>query len=79
MEYFREMYYDTVLFDPEVTMMVLRFCSEDRMMLGSDHPHQVGDLRKCSIIIDQLPVEQEVKNKIFARNAIELLGLKLGA
>ncbi|MEX2426244.1 MAG: amidohydrolase family protein [Thermomicrobiaceae bacterium] len=76
-EYFREMYYDTVLFDPEVTMMVLKFCGEDRMMLGSDHPHQVGDLRKCSIIIDQLPVEQEVKNKIFAGNAIDLLGLEV--
>ena len=46
-------------------------------MLGSDHPHQVGDLRKCSIIIDQLPVEQEVRNKIFARNAIDLLGLNV--
>lgn len=77
MEYFREMYFDTVLFDEDVTMLVLKFAGEDRVMLGSDHPHQVGDLRKCSVIIDGLPVDQEVKNKIFAGNAKKLLGLKV--
>jgi aminocarboxymuconate-semialdehyde decarboxylase len=77
-EYFKEMYYDTVLFDPDVTMLVLKFAGEDRIMLGSDHPHQVGDLRKCSLIIDGLPVDQSVKEKIFAKNAIELLGLNVG-
>jgi aminocarboxymuconate-semialdehyde decarboxylase len=78
MEYFREMYFDTVLFDTDVTMLVLKFAGEDRIMLGSDHPHQVGDLRKCSVIIDGLPVDQSVKNKIFAQNAIQLLNLKVG-
>jgi predicted TIM-barrel fold metal-dependent hydrolase len=75
MEYFREMYLDTVLFDPEALKLGLSFAGENRVMLGSDHPHQVGDLRKCSIVVDQLPVSQEVKEKIFARNAMKLFGV----
>ncbi len=75
MDYFREMYLDTVLFDVEAMKLGLSFAGEDRLMLGSDHPHQVGDLRKCSVVVDQLPVSQEVKEKIFARNAMKLLGV----
>lgn len=77
MEYFREMYLDTVLFDPDVVMLGLKFAGEDRVMLGSDHPHQVGDLRKAIEVADGLPVDQRVKNKIFAGNAIRLLKLPL--
>ncbi|HET9017286.1 MAG TPA: amidohydrolase family protein [Thermomicrobiaceae bacterium] len=78
MEYFRSMYLDTVLFDPDVTMLGLKFAGEDRVMLGSDHPHQVGDLRKAIAILDELPVDQSVKNKLFAQNAIKLLRLPIG-
>lgn len=75
MEYFREMYLDTVLFDPDALKLGLAFAGENRILLGSDHPHQVGDLRKCSIVVDQLPVSQDVKEKIFARNAMKLFGV----
>lgn len=75
MEYFREMYLDTVLFDPDCTMLGLAFAGEDRLLLGSDHPHQVGSIPKAIETIDGLPVDQAVKNKIFAQNAIKLLKL----
>jgi aminocarboxymuconate-semialdehyde decarboxylase len=71
-DYFREMYLDTVLFDPDALQLGLAFAGADRVLLGSDHPHQVGDLRKCSIVVDQLPVSQDIKEKIFARNAMKL-------
>lgn len=75
MEYFREMYLDTVLFDPDVLMLGLKFAGEDRILLGSDHPHQVGDLRKCTVVVEELPVDRSVKQKIFSENAIKLFKL----
>lgn len=76
-EYFREMYFDSVLFDPDVTELGLKFVGEDRLMLGSDHPHQVGSLPSAIRVLDELPVEQAVKNKLFARNAIDFYKLSV--
>jgi len=75
MEYFREMYLDTVLFDPECLRLGLAFAGEDRLLLGSDHPHQVGDLFKAVRVIEELPIEKPVKEKILSGNARRLFKL----
>lgn len=76
MEYFREMYLDTVLFDPDCLKLGLVFAGEDRLLLGSDHPHQVGDLFKAVRVIEELPVEHSVKEKILSGNARRLFRLE---
>lgn len=75
MEYFREMYLDTVLFDPDCLKLGLAFAGEDRLLLGSDHPHQVGDLFKAVRVIEELPVDERVKGKILSENARRLFKL----
>ncbi len=75
MEYFREMYLDTVLFDPDCLKLGLAFAGEDRLLLGSDHPHQVGDLFKAVRVIEELPVEPATREKILSGNARRLFKL----
>jgi aminocarboxymuconate-semialdehyde decarboxylase len=75
MDYFREMYLDTVLFDPACLLLGLAFVGEDRLLLGSDHPHQVGDIDKAPRVIEELPIAPRAKQKILSGNARRLFGL----
>lgn len=72
MDYFREMYLDTVLFDPACLLLGLAFVGEDRLLLGSDHPHQVGDIERAPRVIEELPISPHAKRKILAENALRL-------
>jgi predicted TIM-barrel fold metal-dependent hydrolase len=79
MDYFRDMYFDTVLFDPACLLLGLAFAGEDRLILGSDHPHQVGDIERAPRVIEELPISPHAKRKILGENARRLFGIDLGA
>lgn len=68
-EYFKMMYLDTVNFDPNALMCGLGFAGSDRLILGSDHPHQIGGIQRCVPAIAGLPIGDEIKEKIFGGNA----------
>lgn len=68
-EYFKMMYLDTVNFDPNALMCGLGFAGPDRLLLGSDHPHQIGSIVRCAPAIASLPVDESVKEKILGGNA----------
>lgn len=48
----------------------------DRIVLGTDYAHRVGDPRRAVPNIRELPIPEEDKEKILWRNAENLLGLK---
>ncbi len=68
-DYFKRMYLDTVNFDPNALMCGLGFAGPDRLLLGSDHPHQIGGIGRCVPAIEGLPVAADVKEKILGGNA----------
>lgn len=68
-EYFKMMYLDTVNFDPNALMCGLGFAGPDKLILGSDHPHQIGGIRLCVPAIASLPVDESVRDKILGGNA----------
>lgn len=76
MDYFRDMYLDTVLFDPACLLLGLAFVGEDRLLLGSDHPHQVGDIERAPRVIEALPIAPRAKEKILAENARRLFRIE---
>ncbi|MCX2727632.1 amidohydrolase family protein [Thermomicrobium sp. 4228-Ro] len=78
LDYFRDMYFDTVLFDPACLLLGLAFAGEDRLILGSDHPHQVGDIERAPRVIEELPISPHAKNKILSENARRLFRLPIG-
>ncbi len=75
-EYLRKFYYDTVNFNPSAVRLALDFAGPDRILAGSDYPHQIGSIPLMIDTIEKLDVSDTVKQKIFAGNAAALLGMK---
>jgi aminocarboxymuconate-semialdehyde decarboxylase len=75
-EYLRTFYYDTVNFNPSAVRLALDFAGPDRILAGSDYPHQIGSIPLMIDTIEKLDVSDTVKQKIYAGNAAALLGVK---
>jgi aminocarboxymuconate-semialdehyde decarboxylase len=74
-EYLKQFYYDTVNFNPAAVKLALEFAGPDRILAGSDYPHQIGSIPLMLETIRNLDVDQKVKAKIFGENARRLLNL----
>jgi len=46
---------------------------EDRVMYGSDYPHNIGDMKGCLARVDNLPTAQ--KQSVRSSNALRIFGL----
>jgi aminocarboxymuconate-semialdehyde decarboxylase len=44
------LYFDSVLFDPDALVFLSRKVGADRIMMGSDYPFPIGDMRPCEIV-----------------------------
>jgi aminocarboxymuconate-semialdehyde decarboxylase len=74
-EYLREFYFDTVNFNPDAVRLALAFAGSDRILAGSDYPHQIGSIPLMLDTLNSMDVTTDVKRKIFGGNAGRLLGL----
>jgi aminocarboxymuconate-semialdehyde decarboxylase len=75
-EYLCQFYYDTVNFNPAAVRLALDFAGEDRILAGSDYPHQIGSIPLMLDTIYDLEVATSTKEKILGRNAAALLELR---
>ncbi|MBI3742515.1 MAG: amidohydrolase, partial [Chloroflexi bacterium] len=69
----RNCYYDTVAFEPHALQFAIQFAGADHVLLGSDYPHQIGDMEKAVRVIEQLPLAEETRRAILGENARRLL------
>lgn len=74
-EYFKQMYFDTVNFDPASLQLAIDFAGADHLLAGSDYPHQIGSLSSMVQSIRELPIPEAQKGGILGGNAARLLGL----
>lgn len=74
-EYFRRIWLDTVCYDLDVLRSSLAFWGPERMVMGSDYPHQIGDLEKCVQRVKGLKMEGDEEAAILGDNAAGLLKL----
>jgi aminocarboxymuconate-semialdehyde decarboxylase len=74
-EYLRTFYYDTVNFNPSAVRLALDFAGPDRILAGSDYPHQIGSIPLMISTLDQFDAPANVKEKIRHENAARLLRL----
>lgn len=72
--YLKEFYYDTVNFDANALKLAVEFAGADRLVSGSDYPHQIGSLEKMVSSIEELDISAEDKEKIRGGNAARILG-----
>jgi aminocarboxymuconate-semialdehyde decarboxylase len=73
--YLREFYYDTVNFDPACIELAIAFAGVDRIMAGSDYPHQIGSIPKMLQVLRGLDVPESDRRKLMGENAARILGL----
>lgn len=74
-QYLRKFYYDTVSFYQPALMCTYLSVGADRMVLGSDYPHLIGDISRAVTSINELDIPLEDKEKIFSENGKKILKL----
>lgn len=72
-EYLRKFYYDTVSFFEPALLCAHAFVGADHMVLGSDYPHVIGDIREAVTSIQSLPIPASDKEQIFSGNILRLM------
>jgi len=73
-EYLRRIYYDAVLYSPAALALCIEVAgSDERVLYGSDFPHNIGDMSGCLARVDALPGASA--RRIRGDNARELLNL----
>lgn len=74
-EYFRRMYYDTVNFNPDALRLALAFVGPERIVFGSDYPHQVGSVGKALDTLRDLDLNERTRAALLGGTAQNLLGV----
>ena len=72
----RRLYYDTVVFDPEVLRELVAFAGADHVLLGSDYPFDMADARPAETVAAAglRPAEEAA---VLGGTAARLLGLEV--
>ena len=54
-EYLHNLWYDAVVYERAALDLLVGFAGPDRVLYGSDYPHNVGDMAGCLARVDSLP------------------------
>ncbi len=73
--YLKRVWMDSICYDRDVFMSSYAFSGAEKIMLGSDFPHQIGDIEKAVERITRLDIGEEEKEMILGGNAVKLLKL----
>lgn len=68
--YLKRIYYDSVVFQQESLELALKVGGEDKLLYGSDYPHNIGDMKGCLARVDALPPAQ--RDAVRGGNALKI-------
>ena len=71
--YLKQIYYDSVVFQQESLELAIKVGGEDKVLYGSDYPHNIGDMKGCLARVDAL--WPEVRDKVRGGNAQRIFRL----
>jgi aminocarboxymuconate-semialdehyde decarboxylase len=54
-EYLRNLWYDAVVYERSALDQCIGLAGPERVLYGSDYPHNVGDMAGCLARVDSLP------------------------
>jgi aminocarboxymuconate-semialdehyde decarboxylase len=72
------LYFDTITHDTDLLRFLLETMSDDRLVLGSDYPFEMGDPRPVDSLEAMGQLSESSREKILGGNAARLLGLGAG-
>ena len=73
-EYLKRIWYDAVLYSPAALALCVEVAgSDERVLYGSDYPHNIGDMAGCLARVDALP--PAAAKRIRGENAVRLFKL----
>jgi aminocarboxymuconate-semialdehyde decarboxylase len=72
----RRLYYDTVVFDPDVLRELVAFAGADHVLLGTDYPFDMADARPAETVA-AAGLRREAQAAVLGGNAARLLGLEV--
>jgi aminocarboxymuconate-semialdehyde decarboxylase len=72
--YIGKFWIDSLVHDDKAMRYIMDVMGEDKICMGSDYPFPLGEHRPGQLI-DQMDISNELKEKLFSRNAFEWLGM----
>jgi len=72
-ELLREIYYDSVTHRLDSLQQCVEVGGADKVMYGSDYPHNIGDMRGCLSRVDALPFDQ--MKAVRGQNAMRIFNI----
>jgi len=66
---------DSAVFDERALRLLVDRFGADHVLLGSDYPHQIGDMEKAVKVIERLPLGDDARQAVLGGNAARLLKL----
>ena len=73
--YLRRFYYDTVPYGRRGTPLLYDLVGPERILVASDHPHQIGSLDDCATVIEQMDIPAAHKAAMLGGNALSLFDI----
>lgn len=74
-EYLPQLYFDSLVHDPDVLRYMLNLFSPERIMLGSDYPFPLGEHRPGELIESMADLSLETRERLLSGTALEFLAL----
>jgi len=71
--YLQSIYYDSVVYDQRALELCVDLASDERVLYGSDYPHNIGDMPGCLARVDAL--SPGAARRIRGKNAEQVFGL----
>ena len=71
--YLKRIYYDAVCYRREALELCIQVGGADKVMYGSDYPHDIGDMKGCLARVDALPAD--VRKQVRGANARRIFNL----
>jgi aminocarboxymuconate-semialdehyde decarboxylase len=68
--YLRKIFYDSVVFQRESLELAVKVGGADKVLYGSDYPHNIGDMKGCLARVDALP--PAVRDAVRGGNAMRI-------
>lgn len=74
-EYLKQVYFDTVVFEPEAIAYLVALVGADHVLMGSDRPYDMGDFHAVDLVRRTPGLTEAQQAAILGGNAETLLGL----